>query len=375
MPKKPVKSKDAANEPRLRKIFDAVDDAIVVFDKDLRVVDLNTTAHKRLGARKKAVLDSFIQSFLTMEWRKLDTSEQPPQTVLRKGRVVHFRGYLALHSRRFLPAAISALPFSSGVICIVRDIARDLAIEKELRSFVSIASHQLRTPLSSILWFLELLLSGTAGEVTKKQWELMLQSYNAAARLADMVRLLLDVSRIEIGAVAITPVPYDLVRVVHQEFSQMKIFAEKKQQTFRLEAPEQELMVPIDKIVLGFVLQNLISNAIKYTPDKGTVIVKLEAAKQGWVVSVQDSGYGIPEDAKQHIFQKFFRAENVLTYTPEGTGLGLYVAKSLVELWGGKIWFESEEGKGTQVFFTIPKQGFTKIPGRTSIERTQIPLY
>ncbi|OHA53341.1 MAG: hypothetical protein A3A30_02385 [Candidatus Terrybacteria bacterium RIFCSPLOWO2_01_FULL_48_14] len=359
----------------LRKILDAVDDAIMVLDENFRVEDLNNTARLLLGAKKDFELSDFVQTFLSMEWRKLDENENPLRLALRKRQTIHFRGYLVLKPRKFLPVAISVIPFTPGLILIVRDITRDLAIEKELHNFVGIASHQLRTPLSSILWFLELLLSGTAGEVNKKQWELLLQSYNAAARLADMIRLLLDVSRIEIGAVAINPVSYDLVQLIRQEFFQMKIFAEKKQQTFELHLPQKEVMIPVDKIVLGFVLQNLLSNAIKYTPEKGTISVTLEEGKEEWIVSVRDSGYGIPEEAKPHIFQKFFRAENILTYTPEGTGLGLYVAKSLVELWGGKIWFESEEKKASTFWFTIPKEGFRKIAGRTSVERTQIPLY
>ena len=366
---------DFSQEAHSRAVLDAVSDAIFVLDEKLTITDVNSEAKKILGASSGKNLKDICEGFFTMTWTKLDESVWPPIEAVRTKTRMDFRGYMLKPGKKFFPISATAVPFDAGSVFVVRDITKEIAQEKELRDFVGIASHQLRTPLASILWFLELVLSGTVGEIPKRQWELLLQAYNAATRLADMVRLLLDVSRIDLVAIAIKPSPQDLASLVREEVARINIFADRKHQTIKVTVPEGVPQLMIDPSVFGFVLQNLLSNAIKYTPEGGTIAISIVSGNSEYEIRVSDTGYGVPKSEQSRIFQKFFRSENVIFRVPEGTGLGLYIARSLSELWGGRMWFRSEENKGTTFSFAIPKGGFREIAGRIGVERPQAPLY
>jgi len=219
--------------------------------------------------------------------------------------------------------------------------------------FVSIASHQLRTPLSAIRWTLNLISDGRVASPQDTATYLNLIKENNE-RMIRLVNDLLDVSRIEMGRMILFPKQTNIYVLVQKIVNISAPFAKANNVTLSLEAPETLPNVLTDSEKISITIQNLIDNAIKYTKGKGDVKVAMEANGKMVKIAVKDSGVGIPALQQKHIFKKFFRSDNIMKNQTVGTGLGLFLARSIVEGSGGKIWFESEEGKGTTFFFTLP---------------------
>lgn len=242
-------------------------------------------------------------------------------------------------------------------VVVFEDITREKEIDKMKSEFVSVASHQLRTPLTGIKWFTELLLKGKAGAVSDEQKDFLQQISDSNNRMIALVNDLLNVSRIETGRkFSIEKKLTDIVLMIQEVVEEHQIIAAKRGVTLKLGGRwPKELTLNMDGEKMRQVFQNLVSNAIKYSKEaNGVVAVALDRSESGRVIfSVKDNGFGIPKPQQEKIFQKFFRAENVLSGF-EGTGLGLYIAKAIVEGHGGRIWFESAEGKGTAFFVALP---------------------
>ena len=222
-------------------------------------------------------------------------------------------------------------------------------------NFVSLASHQLRTPLSAIKWYLEILLSLRTGKLNKKQTQYLKEIYRSADRATNLVNDLLDVSRIQEGEIHLDLRPIKIDKVVEEIIDNFSTLIRSSQVNINFEiinGPLPEVEADQDK--LKRVIVNLLSNSIKYTPAGGKIRIAVEKKKNFIRVSVEDSGVGIPQEEQMRIFQKFFRSANVIKLAPVGTGLGLFIARSLVEAMGGKMGFASREGIGTTFYFTLP---------------------
>jgi len=167
---------------------------------------------------------------------------------------------------------------------------------------------------------------------------------------------LLNITRIESGTIAITPKLLQLDRVVQEVIKELSLMSESKSIDLKLiTRGSASPSIKTDALIVKEILINLVSNAIKYTPDKGSVAVILRPRRLDILVEVSDSGWGIPKLSHEQIFTKFFRAQNIVKRETTGTGLGLYLVKGLLEALGGQIWFVSHEGKGTSFFFTLPR--------------------
>jgi len=242
-----------------------------------------------------------------------------------------------------------------GAVEVFRDITKEKEIDKAKTEFVSLASHQLRTPLSTVNWYSEMLLTGDVGEVTTEQKKYLEEIYNGNQRMVELVNTLLDVSRIELGTLVVESKPTNIVKLTQNVINEQKLqIIEKK---IKL-SPSFENNIPLitaDPKLLRMVIQNLLSNAIKYTPDGGKIRASLSLdEKKNVILKISDTGYGIPANQQDKIFSKLFRADNVIGKDTEGTGLGLYIAKSIVEQVGGKLWFESEENQGATFYVALP---------------------
>lgn len=256
----------------------------------------------------------------------------------------------------------------TGLIAVIRDIREQRQLEETRISFISVASHQLRTPLTSMRWFSEMLLAGDAGPINDEQKHFVERIYQGTDRMINLVSLLLQIARVEARRLKVDPVQTDLKQLTKGvELSLKSNLDAKKQIVLVTSEPEDFPTLMIDQEIVWQAIQNLLSNAIRYSPEKATIEVHLKSTGATVEYSVKDRGIGIPESEKDKIFQKFYRAENALRYVPEGSGLGLSLVKSLVEGWGGKIWFESKEGAGTTFTFTIPASGMQKREGEVSI--------
>jgi len=234
-----------------------------------------------------------------------------------------------------------------------RDITRAIEIDKAKTEFVSLASHQLRTPLSSISLASELLLRGIGGEVEEKKKKYLEEIYHSTQRMTDLINALLNISRIELGTFVVKRVPMDLAKNADRVLSELTLQLNEKK--LRLKKSFKEVpIVQFDENVFRIIIENLLTNAIRYTPGGGCITVKLERNESDILLSVADTGCGIPSGAQDKVFDKLYRAENAKEINSEGTGLGLYVVKSVVEKVGAKIWFESKKDTGTTFYVSIP---------------------
>ncbi len=227
-------------------------------------------------------------------------------------------------------------------------------LDRAKTEFISITSHQLRTPLTGIKGYLSMFLEGDFGKLKKDQEKIMLDVFNNSNRLVRLVNIFLNVSRIESGRLKLQKSKFDLSELVDEISRELKLEADKKKLKLEVVKTKDKLEVTADRDKVADVVLNLIDNAIKYT-EKGTVKASIILDKEKARVEVKDSGVGIsPEEAKE-LFNKFVRGKKIAQINTSGTGLGLFIAKKIVELHGGKIWVESKgEGKGSTFMFEIP---------------------
>lgn len=241
----------------------------------------------------------------------------------------------------------------TGLATIV-DITELKQLDRAKTEFVSIASHQLRTPLATVKWYTDMMLSGGTGELSEKQKDYVSRLYNVNEDMIDLVETLLNVSRIEIGKLPIERKPTNVENITQSVLEELAPQIAKM--GLKIEGQYNGLLqnVESDPKLLRIVIQNLISNAVKYTPQGGTITISFEESSNEKMVVVADTGYGIPKEDQDRIFGKLFRAGNVVKMaSSQGTGLGLYLTKSLMEMLGGTISFKSEENKGSVFIITL----------------------
>jgi signal transduction histidine kinase len=242
-----------------------------------------------------------------------------------------------------------------GGLIILHDITHEKVVEKMKTEFVSIAAHQLRTPLSGVKWALSLLLEEDAGKLNEEQKSLIQKSYSSNERMINLVNDILNVARIEEGNYIFKLEPTHLEDLVKKTIDSCQELSEKKGIIIdykELAASLPLIMADSEKITLA--VQNLIENAVKYTQPAGQVTISLKNDTNKIEFSIKDTGVGIAEEQKERIFTKFFRAPNVMRIETDGTGLGLFISKNIIESHGGKIWFESEENAGSTFYFWLP---------------------
>jgi signal transduction histidine kinase len=221
--------------------------------------------------------------------------------------------------------------------------------------FVSNVSHELRTPLTAIKGAVDLVLREVAGPLTEKQIHYLTRVRSNTQHLAGLINDLLDLSKIESGRIEVKSRRVSLSGLVHEVVETLRPVAAEKVVALEATIPEPLTLVWADRDKINQVLMNLIGNAIKFTPAQGRVAVSASRnGKESVLVSVSDTGPGVPPDEKEKIFEKFYQVAEVDGVKPKGTGLGLAICKALVELHGGRIWVETEINRGSTFSFTLP---------------------
>lgn len=231
-----------------------------------------------------------------------------------------------------------------------------VGLEKTKGEFISIASHQLRTPLTSMKWLSDLILGGYAGPLTEEQKELILGIRESNERLISLVRDLLSTSRLEGGRLTLNLKETELLSFLEKIIDELTPQIQKKHHEFVFEKIVPSLQIRIDQELTKHTFLNLLVNAIRYTKPGGKIVVsvKEDAPKGRVIVMIKDNGIGIPESFQKKIFERFIRTPEAVQMEPDGTGLGVYIAKKAVEAQGGAIWFESKPGVGTTFYFSLP---------------------
>jgi len=237
---------------------------------------------------------------------------------------------------------------------ITRSFERLSEVSMMKSEFINIVSHQLRSPLTNIKWTFEVLTSKGLEVSSLKQEEYFINVKENIARMVELIDDLLIVSKIEEGIFTVHKKEVWLEDLVGDMVSRYKVFADASHIDLIFKPDNNLHKVLADSSLLKLVIENLIDNAIRYTKGGGRVEIKYEKKSKEVLFSIADKGVGIPEKEQKFIFRKFFRAENVLKERTRGSGLGLYVCKSIIIKSGGKMWFTSQEGKGTTFYFTLP---------------------
>ncbi len=252
---------------------------------------------------------------------------------------------------------------------VERDVGKEKEADQAKADFISFASHQLRTPLTVINWNMEMLRSTDAGNLSSEQKKYMVEIDRGGKRMVRLINALLNISRLESENIKVEPKPTDIIELISNVVSEINVFARSKNCSVTFHKPVQMLPpVNLDSPLFRQVITNLLNNATRYSKTKKcNVEVDFKEIDGYYQVDVKDEGVGIPARVQNKIFDKFFRADNAVKIDTQGTGLGLYIAKKIVEISGGRIWFESVEGKGSVFHFTIPTSGMKKIAGEKEL--------
>jgi len=232
------------------------------------------------------------------------------------------------------------------------------ALDETKDEFISMASHQLRTPLTSVKGYISMVMEGDAGKVSDMQKKLLDQAFISSQRMVYLIADLLNVSRLRTGKFVIERKPTQLADVIETEILQLTETAKGRNLELTYEKPKNFPKLLLDETKIRQVIMNFADNAIYYTQSgtsKGHIRINLVDTGKSVEFTVVDDGIGVPKDAQHHLFTKFYRADNAQHARPDGTGLGLFMAKKVVIAQGGAIIFKSEEGKGSTFGFSFPK--------------------
>ena len=357
----------ASEHSRLHDLLESMSNAVLMFGIDRQVIVANPEMKRIVGLKEGKinlddVLDFFNHNKDSKEEKagKLFNLSEEVDKSISSIETVHIPEFFLkknTYEIHITPVRDSNGKSAGGAI-IFHDITHLKDIDRMKTEFVSVASHQLRTPLTAIKLLVERLSKGRLGKLNKEQKEYIDDVEESTERMIRLVNDLLNVSRLETGRMKIDSVLTnfeDFVEDIINEALPLCILKDCKITFKKLEKEIGEIM--IDQTLFRQVIHNLITNAIRYSNDKGKIEVKVESGDKEYIISVKDDGIGIPMDVQPRIFEKFFRADNAQKAETEGSGLGLYVVKMVVEAYGGRIWFDSQEGKGTTFYVTILNDG------------------
>lgn len=352
-------------------IINAIGDGVIAMDSQGTVQLINPAAQKLLGwSKQDAVALNYksVLSFLNKQNNPIDNLTDPVQQALNTNQETRTNELsIGTKSGQRFMAAVVVSPISdqagSGVIAMFHDITKEKKEEREQAEFISTASHEMRTPVASIEGYLGLALNPNTSQIDDKARDFIMKAQAAAQHLGRLFQDLLDVSKSEDGRMANTPKVVDIVPFVGELVQGLTKKATDK--GLRIKYPPiggtggERMITPVyfvnlDNDHLREVTNNLIENAIKYTLQ-GEVVVDVSGTEDRVVISVKDSGIGIPPEDISHLFQKFYRVDNEETNQIGGTGLGLYLCRRLVDVMGGRIWVESEYKKGSTFFVELPR--------------------
>jgi signal transduction histidine kinase len=229
------------------------------------------------------------------------------------------------------------------------------ALDQTKDEFISMASHQLRTPLTSVKGYLSMVLEGDAGDITEMQRKLLGQAFASSQRMVYLIADLLNVSRLQTGKFTIEPSAVNLAEVTESEIKQLQDTANARELTLNFKKPDNFPILMLDETKLRQVIMNFTDNAIYYTPAGGIISVELKETENTIDFTVTDNGIGVPEGERHHLFTKFYRAGNAKKARPDGTGLGLFMCKKVIVAQGGSLIFQTQEGKGSTFGFSFEK--------------------
>lgn len=343
-------------------ILNALAEGVVAAGRDGLIFQCNPVAAGIIGKPiEKIVGYKLVDLILLYREGSLEAVNPLSSVEDRAGHIISFGDNLSLqrsdNTRVPVEGKASSIMDANnhaiGIVVAMRDATIERENDKMKSDFISIASHQLRTPISAMRWLLDMLIAGDVGRISPKQKGFLTDLYASVARMTSLIDDLLNISRIESGRAnpkfeEISTA--DFVKSLVREFKPM---ADAQHINFKFSIDKSATVFRSDSMLAHQVISNLLSNAFKYTPKKGSVMLNVNVDGPETTFVVKDTGMGIAKSEQIHIFEKFFRATNATSIDTTGSGLGLYVAKMITGLLGGKIWFESDDKNGTVFYVAL----------------------
>lgn len=352
-------------------LLGSIADGVFAVDGEGRIIEFNRAASALTGQSAAVALGRPYAQTITLAEERPGLAPvpatDPVRQAMQQGRTLRFLRDLILIRRdgSRLPVTLNAAPVTDeqggvqGCIVVFSDASQEREVDRMKNEFISLASHQLRTPMTGVKGALALLLDDVLGPLNPEQRKYVRRANDSNERLIALVSDLLNVSRLEQGSLLLHNEPVNLADTLAALVAEFQPRAARYQQQLDWEAPRSlngDAVVHGDPVRLREVFINLLDNAVKYTPEGGHIQVRLDADVHDVVAEVADSGVGIPPDKLPTLFQKFNRIQNPLSGREFGTGLGLYFARSVVELHQGTIEVESHPGQGTRFRVRLPRQ-------------------
>lgn len=349
---------------KLEAILNGIGDAVLAIDKQKKVIIFNPIAEKITGFKLNTIEHTCYNNFFDF----INEETKKPRTDIinaaLKGKTGVLSDNTALITKKGNIVLIdaNASPIKNkkndtiGCIIVFRDVTEKRETERMRSDFISTVSHQLRTPLSAMKWFTEILLNGDTGHLKHEQADVVNEIQISNQNMINFVNQMLSVSRIENDTFAINSESINLNNSVEEIIKEIMPILRKKKQNFKFNGiKDKSLKIQIDKNLLRNIIYNILINASRYTANNGKISLDIKRKNKKYLLfEIKDNGIGIPKKEYSKLFKKFSRGSNAIIYEANGTGLGLYIIKSILDLIGGKIWFKSEEKKGTTFFFTLP---------------------
>ncbi len=352
-------------------VINAIADGVIAINAAGTIQLINPAAQTIMGWGKQDAMELDYRSvfrLLDPKNRVVTEDNDPIQQVLHTNQSITTNDFsLTTAAGKKMIISLLVSPVGqpgTGAIIVFRDITGDVAENRQKAEFVSTASHEMRTPVAAIEGYLGLALNPQTATIDEKARAYLQKAHESAQHLGQLFQDLLDVSKAEDGRLNTNPVPIEVASFVRDIIATLMPKAIEKNINLKFapdeSGPNNQTVTPayyvrVDSSHYREVLSNLIDNAIKYTKNDGTATVDIVGDESHVTISIVDSGIGIPAEDLPHLFQKFYRVDNTDTREIGGTGLGLYLCRRLVEAMDGRIWVESEYGKGSMFFVELPR--------------------
>ncbi len=341
---------------KVRSILNSLEDGIIMLDAHKQVLLINPPARDMLRLYEDFKGPELRKQDFPKSFHKLIQVVREQTDAKRLGQEI-----MVTEGENIIYIQVDSIPIyaADGQILSWVKVLHDITREKELDAiksdFISVAAHQLRTPLAALKWFFKIMSEGDAGKVTKRQNELLEQAYQRNNEVIEIVNNLLDISEIEEGRFPYEFEEGNLTELIETVIKNSQPDADHKKIKLDFKKKKKKLPpIEMDQQKMKMALQNLVDNAVKYSPEGSTIDVNATIKNNRYFVAISDKGIGIPKEEQQKIFSKFFRGRNAKEKETTGSGLGLYIVKNVIQRHRGQIWFDSDIGKGTTFFLSLP---------------------